>query len=273
MRSARTLAVAMAFAFGLACSQASQGASAGGPRIEAIQKRGTLRVAVLAEYPWLTAPADGGQNFGGPAWQLVQAIAARLGVRIEPVPVRFEDKVAVLSRDAADLTAAPMLVTPARTAQADLVAYSVSAQCFFGRADDARFSQARTIDDLDRPDVTVAVITGTPAEGWLAKRIPSAKQRVIPGSGADIPVDEVTSGRADAATIDKFFVAALLKQSPGLATLPRGAECLASHEMEIPVGIAIAKGQPAFLELLQATAREAMPDIKAEEAKVLSGGP
>ena len=75
----------------------------------------------------------------------------------------------------------------------------------FGLADNPKVAQASSIDDLNRPDVTIAYIIGSPQGAWLQKRLPKAVRRGVAGSLADVPIDEITSHRADVANIDKFF--------------------------------------------------------------------
>ncbi len=175
-------------------------------RVDAIRQRGVLRVAVLDEYPWLKQNhGQTGEPFQGAAWVLAKEYARRLGVRLQTVPVDFDAKITILARDGADITIAPLLVTPARRAQVDIVSYSVSAQCLFGRADNPKVARATRIDDLDRPDVTVAYNVGSPQGSWILNRVPRAKRLSVRGNLANVPVDAIMSGRADVTTIDKYF--------------------------------------------------------------------
>ncbi|WP_157137031.1 substrate-binding periplasmic protein [Sphingomonas sp. PAMC 26617] len=242
-------------------------------RIDAIRQRGSLRMAVLDEYPWLKRnPNEADAPFEGPAWVLAEEYAKRLGVKLETVEVEFDTKVAVLSSDAVDITVAPLLATPARQRLVDMIEYSVSAQCLFGRADNPKLASASGIDDMNRPDVTVTFITHSPQGDWLQKRLPKTASRGVPGNLADVPVDEIMSGRADVTTIDKYFFAGLAKKTPGLVSLPRGEACLASKELPIPIGMAIAKDQPVFLAWLRAVAVATKPLADAEQAKVELAG-
>lgn len=237
-------------------------------RIDAIRQRGSLRVAVLDEYPWLKQNAGGGEPFRGPAWRLAKEYARRLGVRIETVPVGFGDKVSIVSSGRVDITIAPLLVTPERVKVVDFIPYSMSAQCLFGRADNPKVARAGQVDDLNRRDVTIAIITGSPQGAWLQKRLPAAAVRSVPDSLADVPVTEILSRRVDVGTIDKFFFTGLARNTPGLASVPRGDACLKSRELPIPVGMAINKRQPVFLAWLRMIAVAIKPWIDAAEADV-----
>ena len=244
-------------------------------RIDAIKQRGSLRVAVLNEYPWLKQ-TDGGQTpFEGPAWRLAEEYSRRLGVKLETIPVSQDAKVPILSTGEVDITIAPLLETPARDKVVDFVLYSVSAQCLFGLADNPKVAAALSIDDLNRSDVTVAYTTGTPQGAWVQGRLPQAAFLGVPGdpgSIADVPTKQILSLQADVTTIDKFFFDGVAKKVPGLVTVPRGAACLASQELPIPVGLGIDKHQPEFLAWLRAVAEEIKPQVAAAEARVEKAG-
>ena len=58
----------------------------------------------------------------------------RLGVKLEIVPVSHETKVPILATGQADITIAPLTITPAREKVVEFVPYSGSSLCFFGLA-------------------------------------------------------------------------------------------------------------------------------------------
>ncbi len=242
-------------------------------RIDAIKERGALRVAVLDEYPWLKQNTNGrNPPFVGPAWLLADEYARRLRVRIETTPVSFDDKVSILKSGQVDITIVPLLQTPERDEIVDFIPYSMAAQCLFGLADNPKVAQAGSIDDLNRSDVTIAFVTDTPQGRWLQTRLPAAARRGISGNITDVAVDEIVSHRADVAPIDQFFFAGLARRLPGLVSLPKGDACLTSRELPIPIGMAIDKGDSAFLAWLRAVARAAKPEVEAEQARVVQTG-
>ena len=52
-------------------------------KVDEIQKRGVINVAVLAEPPWLAENTTGsGPQYFGSAWVITEEIAKRLGVKI-----------------------------------------------------------------------------------------------------------------------------------------------------------------------------------------------
>ena len=126
--------------------------------IDAIRQRGVLRVAVLDEFPWLKERHGAGDPFEGPAWMIAKEAARRLHVQLVTVRVGFDDKLRILDESRADATIAPLLATAERVRQYGVVVYSQASQCLFGRADNPKLSGARSLDDLNRPDVTIAVV-------------------------------------------------------------------------------------------------------------------
>lgn len=241
-------------------------------RVDAIRQRGTLRVAVLNEFPWLVQnPAAEAAPFHGPAWRLAEEYARRLGVRIETTFVTFDDKVSILASGAVDISIVPLLVTPEREAAVDMIRYSASAHCVFGLADNPKVAAADRLDDLDQSAVTIGFIVGTPQGAWLQQRLARTARDGVPGNLADLATGEILAHRADVAPIDKFFFRGLQRKGLGLMSVPK--DCLASQELPITIGMAIDKGQPAFLDWLRAVAASIKPEVDIEMAETVRAGP
>src|SRR6516225_1051978 len=127
------------------------------PRVDAIKKAGTLRVGVLANAPWLVENTTGqGEAWSGPAWILAQEYAKRLNVKLEPVPVSHETKVPVLASNQVDISVTPLAETQERLKVVDFIIYSNTSVCVFGLASNPRLAQAKSVDDLNKPDITIA---------------------------------------------------------------------------------------------------------------------
>ena len=242
------------------------------PKIDAIKERGSLRVAAIGEFPWLPENTTGsGPQFSGPGWVLAQEYAERLGVPLEVVPVSHETKVPILATGDADITIAPLAVTPQRQEVANFVVYSRSSLCFFGLESNPKLQEAKTVDDLNREDITMAYFTGTPPEAWAPTRLPNVKFRAVAGSGANAPVEEVMSKRADIAPIDNVAWPQLAKRVPGLVVFPAGDDCLQSNEMSTGVGLAVDKQDKVFHDWLQAVYEEVKDKVTAAELELLKG--
>jgi polar amino acid transport system substrate-binding protein len=229
-----------------------------------------LRVAVLANAPWLVEnTTGGGEQWSGPAWVLAKEYAKRLGVKVEPVLVSHETKIPVLASNQVDISITALAETPERIPVVDFVLYSNTSVCMFGRADNPRFTKAKTVDDLNSPDVTIAYFIGAGEEGWVKQRFPKAKLLGVANSGATAPLEDIMAKRADAAPINRIPYVPMSHKVKGLAVLPAENNCQGSTEKAQPVGVAIDKKQPEFLAWLQAVEKSIHPQLAEAEQKVI----
>lgn len=243
-------------------------------RIDAIRKSGVLRVAVLANAPWLIENTTGsGDQWTGPAWTLANDYAKLLGVTLQAIPVSHETKIPVLASNQVDMSITPLAETPDRDKVVDFVLYSATSVCMFGRADNPKFADVKSIDDLNNPNVTIAYFTGGGEEGWVKDRFPKAHLRGVTSSSAVAPIEEIMARRADAAPINRIPWVGLNKKVKGLKALPAENNCQDSQEKTSPVGLAIDKGQAAYLDWLRAVAKAEQPKLQAEEAKIVENLP
>jgi polar amino acid transport system substrate-binding protein len=268
--AARTLFTLLPFSMAGAMAQEAP-APGVSPRIDAIRKAGELRVGVLQNAPWLIENTTGqGPAWSGPAWLLANEYARLLKVKLTLVPVSHETKVPVLAANQVDMTISPLGETPERLKVVDFVLYSKTSVCMFGRADNAKFAKAESVDALNSPDVTIAYFTGGAEEGWVKERFPKAKLRAVASSGATAPVEEIMARRADAAPINRVPWVGLQRKVKGLAVLPNANNCQDSTEKASPVGLAVDRNQPAYLEWLRAVEVTQQPKLDADEKRVLS---
>ncbi len=240
-------------------------------RVDAIKKAGVLRVGVLANAPWLVENTSGGSGdtWSGPAWLLTQEYARLLGVKVEAVPVSHETKVPVLASNQVDMSITPLAETPERLRVVDFVLYSATSVCMFGRADNPKISAAKSVDDLNRPDITIAYFTGGGEENWVKTRFPKAQLRGVSSSGSAAPVEEVMAKRADAVPINRVPWVALQKKVKGLAVLPKENNCQDSMEKSAPVGLAIDKNQGPLLDWARSVAKTMQPKLVADEQRIV----
>jgi len=269
--SALAALVSVAAICGSSIAVAAEVPAAGlSPRVDAIKKTGVLRVGVLANTPWLVENTTGsGEPWRGPAWLLAQEYAKQLGVKLQPIAVSHETKVPVLASNQVDISITPLAETPERVKVVDFVLYSNTSVCIFGRKDNKKFAAARSVDDLNSPDVTLAYFIGGGEENWVKERFPKAKLRGVTSSSAPAPIEEIMARRADVAPINRIQWVLLNKKVPGLAALPDANNCQDSLEKAAPVGVAIDKGQPVFLAWLRAVEQELHEQLSAEEARIV----
>jgi len=266
----RAIVALLAAACGVAAMAAvpvpAPGAS---PRVDAIKKAGVLRVGVLANAPWLVENTTGtGDAWSGPAWVLANEYAKRLGVKLQAVPVSHETKVPVLASNQVDISVTPLAETPERLKVVDFVIYSSTSVCMYGLASNPKFAAAKSVDDLNRPDITIAYYTGGGEEGWVKERFPKAQLRGVAGSGVS-PVEEVMAKRADAVPINRVPWVAMGRKLKQLAVLPKDNNCQSSTEKAAPVGMAVDKNQDGFLQWARAVEKEIEPQLRKDEARVI----
>jgi len=241
------------------------------PRIDAIRKAGVLRVAVLANAPWLIENTTGsGEHWSGPAWVLAGEYAKRLGVKLDPILVSHETKIPILAANQADISITALAETPERDQVVDFVLYSNTSVCMFGRADNPHFARAKTVDDLNQPDITIAYFIGGAEEGWVKQRFPKAKFLGVANSGATAPLEDIMARRADAAPINRIPWVPMNRKVKGLAVLPSANNCQDSTEKAQPVGVAVDKKQPVFLAWLRAVEKAIHPELEAAEQQVIA---
>jgi polar amino acid transport system substrate-binding protein len=262
-------ALAFALAASTAAADVPMPAPGTSPRIDAIKKAGVLRVGVLANAPWLVENTSGqGEAWSGPAWILAKEYAKRLNVKLEAVPVSHETKVPVLASNQVDISVTPLAETPERLKVVDFIIYSSTSVCMFGLSANLKFADAKSVDDLNRPEITIAYYTGGGEEGWVKERFPKATLRGVAGSGV-APVEEVMAKRADAVPINRVPWVAMGRKLKQLAVLPKDNNCQNSTEKAAPVGMAVDKNQQAFVAWARAVEKEIEPQLKADEARVV----
>jgi polar amino acid transport system substrate-binding protein len=239
------------------------------PRIDSIKKNGVLRVGVLANAPWLVENTSGsGDAWSGPAWLLAQEYAKRLNVKLESVLVSHETKIPVLGSNQVDISVTPLAETSDRLKVVDFIIYSTTSVCMFGLASNPKFAGAKSVDDLNKPEITIAYYTGGGEESWVKERFAKAQLRGVAGSGV-APVEEVLANRADAVPINRVPWVAMGRKLKQLGVLPKENNCQNSTEKAAPVGMAVDKNQPAFLTWARAVEKEIEPRLKADETRVV----
>jgi polar amino acid transport system substrate-binding protein len=240
-------------------------------RVDASHKSGVLRVGVLANAPWLVEnTTGGGEHWSGPAWVLAKEYADRLGVKLQPVLVSHETKVPVLAANQVDISITPLAETPERKAVVDFILYSNTSVCMFGKADNPKFAKAKSVDDLNSPDFTIAYFIGGGEEGWVKQRFPKARLLGVANSGATAPLEDIMAGRADAAPINRIPYVPMSHKVKGLVVLPSANNCQGSMEKAQPVGMAIDKNQPELLAWMRAVEKSIHGKLEEAEEKVVA---
>jgi polar amino acid transport system substrate-binding protein len=232
-------------------------------RIDAIRAAGVLRVGVQPIDPWLTQNTTGtGEPWSGPAWMLAKKYAELLGVKLQEVPTSNDTKIALLAANQADISISAMGVSPERLQVADFVVYSHNSTCMIYKKNNPKFAKVTKIEDLNSPEFDIVFGIGSHDEPYQRERFPKAKIR-----GVTNIVDEVWSGHADTTSYNRLEAGRMLRQMKDMAALPAENNCQGSTEQSSDMGMAVAKGQTAFIDWLRAVQTIIQPDLTAEEMR------
>ena len=269
-RASRVAAFATVFtAFGPAALAQTPPAPGASPRVDAIRKAGVLRVGVVNNPPWLAQNTTGdGEDWSGPSWTLGKEFAKLLGVKMVPVPVSHETKVPALVANQMDIMIGPLNQTAERAKIIDFVTFSSTGVCMFGRADNPKFTSAKTLEDFNKPEITVAYFSGAGEEPLVRQQFPKAKLRGVANSGSVAPIEEVVAGRSDAAPLNRMLWPNISKKVKGLAAFPKENDCQDSKIFEIEAGMGVAKDQKVYLDWLRTVAQRMQPTLSEEERRM-----
>jgi len=239
------------------------------PRIDAIRKAGVLRVGVVNNPPWLAQNTAGdGDPWSGPSWTLGKEFAKLLGVKVEPVAVSHETKVPALTANQMDIMIGPLNETAERAKIIDFVTFSSTGVCMFGRADNPKFTSARTLEDFNKPEITMAYFSGAGEEPLVRQQFAKAKLRGVANSGSVAPIEEVLAGRSDVAPLNRMLWPNISKKVKGLAVFPKENDCQDSKIFQIQTGMGVAKDQQVYLDWLRAVAQRMQPALSEEERRM-----
>jgi polar amino acid transport system substrate-binding protein len=272
-RGVRTIGVALCTAWlivgftGFAAAQTSR--PAGVPeagkseRIDEILKRGTIKVGVTPSFPWLFRNKTGkGDEYRGSSWVLAKAYADALGVKLEPVQVSNETKVPIVVSGGVDMTISSLAETDARKQVVDFVTYSRATFCIFGLKTNPKAVAVKSIEQLNDSNLTFAAYVGTNQAAWIPKTFPKAQIRGVTGSG-QAPVDELLAGRADFVVGDSPLEPIFKNAYKTMFSIPE--DCTKSDVNPVPIGQAVAKNQPVFVEFLRGIQKKVDAKVRQED--------
>ena len=173
-----------------------------------------------------------------------EAIAKRLGVRLEKKPVTSANRMPQLSEGNVDIIAATMTVTPERARQIDFsYTYFLTGQAFL-----VKKGTVRSLADLAGKKIGTA--KGSTSEQNVKKAVPSAT--VL--SFEDYPQAflALQQGRVAAVTTDEAILAGILAKAPNRGQF----EIPDLHISREPYGLGMRKGDKGMLDFVNRTLLE-----------------
>jgi polar amino acid transport system substrate-binding protein len=278
-----TLAVMLAVPGGLIGTAASEAASASTPKacgtggtlngyklptsrqsptVAKICKAGYLAAGYAPFAPHAFQSSSGA--YLGPDVQITgPAVAKALGVRFKIIPVNWDSIVLGLQTGKYEMITTGLTYTAARAKVISYALDSVGGTCFAV----LKSSPFKTVSELNSPNVTVDVDSGTSWVTSLPPLLPKAKfNSVVPAEGQQYDLSDVLAKRASATPIDNVVAKAVEDAFPSLRVVPAVQQCLTHPSQINQIGIGVPKGDGAFQKLVQ----EMIKQNKSSIDKMLS---
>ncbi len=205
--------------------------------LEAVKKRGSLRVGVTQAPPWYSKDPRTGEWSSGVGVSLGKSMAAALGVKFEPIEVTWGTAIAALQADKIDL----MYVLDATPERAVAVDFPKSPLLFYSLAvlaNDALNVQAW--NDLNKSEIRIAVPQATSMDKFLTENVSAATIQRFPGNTEAIAAFQ--AGRVEAVCL---FHPPLIAARQRLG---RGKIVVPTPTTSVPSSVAMRKGDTAFVE-------------------------
>jgi len=184
----------------------------------------------------------------GPDVQITgPAVAKLLGVPFKVVPVNWDSIVLGLTTGKYEMITTGLTYTTARAKVISYALDSVGGTCFAV----LKNSPYQTVSQLNSPNVTVDIDSGTSWVTSLPSLLPKAKlNSVIPAEGQQYDLPDVLAKRATATPIDNVVARAVSSAFPSLRVIPPVSTCLGHPSQINHIGIGVPKGDPAFQSLV-----------------------
>ncbi|MER7047678.1 ABC transporter substrate-binding protein [Streptomyces jumonjinensis] len=262
LRGLRWLAaLAVALLAATACGRSDQGGGPSSGGVSAAEgstaaellparykKSGVLRVATAVGYPPMEMYKPGTTELTGVDPDLAQAIAKRLGLRLELTNAAFDGLIPGLTSGRFDLVMSSMTDSPQRRQAVDFVDYFRTGGVIMTKKGNPE--GITSIEDLCGKSVVLAKGSSNLDIGQRQNAECGKKMRISQSEDAPTGLLQLDSGRAVATIVDYPVAQLFAKKNKAYQTLPRqyGAA---------PWGIAVAKDQSGLRDAV----RKALQDL------------
>lgn len=192
----------------------------GSSTLEKITQRGVMRVGYLVWNPCVIRDERSGELSGIYA-DMVAEVCRGLGVEVEWHETTLANFAAGLYASQYDLCVGPTFVTIPRAAAVSFtepVAYVGNSGVVRADGD----FRPRSIGELERPGLRIAVLQGQALEEYCRRHLPDAELLVIAGGDLTAPLVAVTAGRADIGLMNTVTVANYAHQHPEVSAVLMG---------------------------------------------------
>lgn len=174
-----------------------------------IVKRGELRVAVQSgSAPYAFVDKNG--EAAGSMIDFAKGMAEAMGVKLTVLDFDWDGLIPALLSGKADILAADMTPTPKRALKITFTDPWIHVQpCIFTKTE----APYKTIEDVNKPEVTVGVLLGSTGETIAKTFLPNAKIKSYKGGGRMV-VQALLAGHVDAGLNDDLAVLTVLPDFP-----------------------------------------------------------
>ncbi|KAF0812197.1 L-cystine-binding protein FliY [Andreprevotia sp. IGB-42] len=234
----------MKFSIALAIAALATSLPALADRLDDIQKAGVLRVAAFDSNPPFGFLDGKTRQISGLDVDVAQAIAKKIGVKLELVPTNPANRIPLLVAGKADLVAANFTVTDERRKQVDFsLPYFASGQQFI-----ARKGILKTPEQL--AGLRVGVDKGTTQEIHLREKYPQTT--LVAYDDTPLAFTALRNGNVQAISQDGSKLVALLAQAPDKQKYELAPFTL-TREYQ---AIGVPKGETRLVSLVNDTLKE-----------------
>lgn len=227
--TAKHVIAALTFTVALVSALAAHAQQSTDPRVADLVQSGKLRAALGLGAPTLAMKDTNNGEVRGPALDLAQALAKKIGVKLEPVEYPRPGAIlADVKNDKWDVTF--LVANPTRLADADFSApYMQSDFTYLVPAG----SSKRSVADMDQPGIRIAVPRGDASDLRLTQMLKHAELLRLDSIAAAIEL--VQGGKVDAYAAPRAVLLALSNKAPGSRVLEDGFATIAWVAM-VPKG-------------------------------------
>lgn len=225
--------------------------------LEQVMKRGTLRVGMSTFVPW--AMQDKAGNFIGFEIDVASRLAQDMGMKAEFIPTKWSGIIPALLTGKFDIIIGGMGIRPERNLKVNFsIPYDHTGMSLVAHKKAA--AGFKTLDDFNRPGVSIAARTGTTAAAAAKQWMPKATLRLFDDESQ--AVQELLLGRVHAVVASAPLPAFQAIANPDRLFLP-----LKEDFTREPIGFAVRKGDPDTLNFLDNWIRVAEAEGWLKERK------
>jgi len=240
--------------FGVALVALSFSQSAYADKLDDIKKAGVIRAAVFDSNPPFGSVDAQSHKIVGYDIDFAQALAKKLGVKLELVATNPANRIPLLQSGKVDVIVADITITPDRAKVIDFsYPYFVTGQQFL-----VGVSAGNTLDAF--AETRIGAVKGTTGEQELHVRFPKAQ--VVAYDDVPLALTALRNGSVKAITQDSSILVGLLSNAADKKNFKILPEFLSTEN----IGVGTPKGEKALLNVVNASLLEL--EKNGEAAKI-----